>query len=479
MAFSPDGRFLVSASADDTCKVWRVEDGMRMDTLPQPLKEEYCCAFSPDGRTIVAGGADNTIRVWEFVSRDKPRINPMVLARFAHEGPIVRLAFTPDGSRLVTTAEDRTVKVWETAGYTELRLWDRQPDVATGLAISGDGTSFRVGRMDGSTERYPLPACSPAEATAQRQTPRRRPFRCADASKSSRVAEREPNDVVGAGERRVTLPAEIAGDDRGQHRRRGRRRPVPLLGQGGRALGDRGRRGTLGIEARLVRRGARRQGQRIERVRLQAVRDSYFTFRGKDDSTVDDFRLFNWEEMQLNEYLYANGEVVKLWLYPRGPDSGFLVYPGQGTRWGYFDTTPLSHALGEPCYVVQPHPPGTDAHPQRPAGLPALLRQRRRVPPRARQGLEARRSSRRPTAQYLVKIKDVRGLEGPDFKYTLKIRPRRPDFQVTLQRPESADRPRRCPGVQGHGEADRRVRRARSAWTSTGCRRGSRPRRRW
>ena len=35
-----------------------------------------------------------------------------------------------------------------------------------------------------------------------------------------------------------------------------------------------------------------------------------------------DFRLFNWEEMHLNEYLYANGEVVKLWLYPRGPDSG-------------------------------------------------------------------------------------------------------------------------------------------------------------
>ena len=110
-------------------------------------------------------------------------------------------------------------------------------------------------------------------------------------------------------------------------------------------------------------------GRRIERVLLQAVRDSYFTFRGKDDSTVDDFRLFNWEEMRLNEYLYANGEVVKFWLYPRGPDSGFLVYPGQGKRWGYFDTTPLAHALGEPCYVVQPHPPGTELIPN---GLPVF-----------------------------------------------------------------------------------------------------------
>ena len=70
-----------------------------MDTLPQPLKDEYCCAFSPDGQSIVAAGADNNIRVWQFVSRDKPEINPMVIARFAHEGPIVRLAFTPDGSQ--------------------------------------------------------------------------------------------------------------------------------------------------------------------------------------------------------------------------------------------------------------------------------------------------------------------------------------------------------------------------------------------
>ncbi len=34
--------------------------------------------------------------------------------------------------------------------------------------------------------------------------------------------------------------------------------------------------------------------------------------------------------------------------------------------------------------------------------------------------------------EYLLKIRDVRGLQGPDYRYTLSIRPRRPDFQVTL-----------------------------------------------
>ena len=160
-AFSPDSRFLVSASADDTCKVWRVADGQRMDTLPQPLKAEYTCTFSPDGRTIVAAGADNNIRVWRFVSRDKPEINPMVIARFAHEGAIVRLAFTPDGTKLVSLAEDRTIKVWRTSDYSELKLWENQPDVASALAFAADGVSFEVGRMDGSLASYTIPAAEP------------------------------------------------------------------------------------------------------------------------------------------------------------------------------------------------------------------------------------------------------------------------------------------------------------------------------
>ncbi|MFG0333218.1 MAG: c-type cytochrome domain-containing protein, partial [Maioricimonas sp. JB049] len=158
VAYSPDGRFLVSASADDTCKVWRISDGERMDTLSQPLKAAYCCAFSPDGRFIVAGGADNSLRVWRFVSQDGPRINPQVIARFAHEGPIVQLGFTPDGSKLVSVAEDRTVKVWNTRGYRELKLWENQPDVAMALAIAPTGGSFVLGRMDGSLARYEIPA---------------------------------------------------------------------------------------------------------------------------------------------------------------------------------------------------------------------------------------------------------------------------------------------------------------------------------
>ena len=329
VAFSPDGRFLVSASADDTCKVWRVDDGLRLDTLPQPLKEEYCCTFSPDGRSIVAGGADNTIRVWKFVSRDKPEINPMVLARFAHEGPIVRLAFTPDGSRLVSLAEDRTVKAWDTTDYTELQALGR-PARRGGRRWRSPATGLVPGRPDGRVAGHATRSRGRASLEARDGRSPPRPSRSTEPGTAGEVAEREPNNTP-AQATAVDVPAR---DHRHDRRRRAGPRDVDLFASRPGPASRGSSRSTppaSGLEARLVHRGARRQGNRVPRVLLQAVRNSYFTFRGKDDIATDDFRVFNWEEMRLNEYLYANGEVVKLWLYPRGPDSGFVVYPGEGS----------------------------------------------------------------------------------------------------------------------------------------------------
>ena len=423
VAFSPDSRFLVSASADDTCKVWRVEDGQRMDTLPQPLKAEYTCTFSPDGQTIVAAGADNNIRVWQFISRDKQEINPMVIARFAHEGPIIRLAFTPDGTKLVSLAEDRTVKVWQTKDFSELKLWENQPDVPGALAFAGNN-SILVGRLDGSLSSYAMPAEVPVQ-TASAQ-PRASNFARDEPGKFDQVSEHEPNDSPAQATALSKLPAQIAGTISGGP-------PTRVDADLYRFTAKAGEQWV--IEVNAARNSSKldsflevldSQGGRVPRVLLQAVRDSYFTFRGKDDTESGDFRVFNWQEMKLDEYLYSNGEVVKLWIYPRGPDSGFGTYPGQGSRWGYFDTTPLAHALGEPCYIVEPHPPGTKLVPN---GLPNLFAQSTENDDDSHRelGKDSRLFSRpRPTASILIKIRLYQGrarAQGPDFKYTLTVRP--------------------------------------------------------
>jgi hypothetical protein len=423
VAFSPDGEFLVSASADDTCKVWRVADGERMDTLGQPLEEQYTAAFSPDGRFIVSGGADNRIRVWRFVSRNKPRINPLLVARFAHEDAVLKLAYSADGSRLVSIAEDRTVKVWETRGYNELHL-QQEPEVAAALAA--DAGKYVVGRLDGSLASYKLPAARIVKPTGEPEPEEPEMVEIED-DPMKVIVEQEPNDGAQLAHR-VDAPAQISGvvqtpEDSDLFRftaREGEEWVVEVVAARSKS--------PLDSFVEVLNAG----GHPVERVVLQAVRDSYFTFRGKNADESGDFRLFNWEEMELNEYLYANGEVVKLWLYPRGPDSGFLVYPGAGRRWGYFDTTPLAHALGEPAYIVEPHPPGTKLIPN---GLPEFhLHYENDDESTRRLGADSKLYFTAPAdGEYIVRIRDVRGFGGENYSYKLLIRPRNADFRVALQ----------------------------------------------
>jgi len=426
VGFSPDSRFLVSGSADDTCKVWRVSDAMRLDTLPQPLKEVYCCAFSPDGKTIVAGGADNNLRVWKFVSQDGPKINPMIHARFAHEGPVQRLVFADDGKKLVTVGNDLAVKLWDTATYSELKLWSDRPEVAMAVAYAPPSRSLFLGQMNGDVQRLTYRS-EDLKSPQEQQVASIEPTPIASADMST-TAEKEGNDTPETAQQ-IAVPAKINGKiyNEGEDPDVDFYRFSALAGQTW-VLETNAARAKSPLDSHLS--VFHEDGSPVQRIRLQAIRDSYFTFRGKNDSISDDFRVFNWEEMKLNQYLYSNGEVARLWLHPRGPDSGFKVYPGEGKRWGYFDTTPLAHALGEPCYVVQPIPNGQSIVPN---GLPVFtLYYENDDESRRTMGDDSRLFFTVPSdGDYLVKVRDVRGFEGDNFSYELTARPRQQDFRVS------------------------------------------------
>src|SRR3989475_12241177 len=109
-------------------------------------------------------------------------------------------------------------------------------------------------------------------------------------------------------------------------------------------------------------------GKPVEQILLQAVRDSHITFR-QIDSNTDDLRVENWQEMELNQLMYMQGEVCKIFRMPQGPDSGFQFYNVEGKRRTYFDTSPFTHALDESVYIVEAHPPGTILPP---TGLPTF-----------------------------------------------------------------------------------------------------------
>jgi mono/diheme cytochrome c family protein len=196
---------------------------------------------------------------------------------------------------------------------------------------------------------------------------------------------------------------------------------------------------TWSIETVAARRGSpidtrievlHPDGKPVERLLLQAVRDSHITFRPIDSITTD-CRVENWREMELNQLMYLQGEVCKIFRMPQGPDSGFQFYNANGKRRNYFDTSATVHANDEPCYIVEPHPPGTKLAAN---GLPVFMLYYANDDDGDRKfGSDSKLLFIAPAGgAYLIRVTDTRGFGGERFAYRLTVHEAKPDFKVTL-----------------------------------------------
>jgi len=425
VAFNSDGSLLASASGDQTVKVWRVRDGERLDTLKEPQGEVFDVCFTPDGNQLLAVAADRRIRLWALKSRERSEINPLLEARFAHEAVINRMSISAAGDRLVTTAWDRSLKVWSLPALELLEDYPRQPDNVTALQIL-DRERLLVARMDGSLDILALSTQPRAEVVAVAQQTAIVSEIPSESAALPVLLEIEPNGVTELAQV-IKIPAEIRGEIGHQgdidiflfHSKKGENWVFEVVAE----------REKSTLDSRLEVRSA--VGEPIERVALQAIRSSWLSFRGKNSEASNDFRIQHYSEMELNELVYCNGEVFKLWMYPSGPDSGFTVYPGLGNRQNYYDTTALAHPLGQPVYTVRPLLPGA----QPPSnGLPVFRLPYENDDDSSRDG--GRDSVLHFTApeeaDFQLRITDARGFGDAHAAYRLLCRRSQPDFTVSV-----------------------------------------------
>ena len=111
-AFSPDGRRVVTASSDNTARVWDLSGERPVAVVLEGHKNPVVsAAFSPDGRRVVTASSDNTARVWDLSGE-----RPVAVVLEGHKNWVLSAAFSPDGRRVVTASYDNTARVWDLSG---------------------------------------------------------------------------------------------------------------------------------------------------------------------------------------------------------------------------------------------------------------------------------------------------------------------------------------------------------------------------
>ncbi|WP_020468053.1 WD40 repeat domain-containing protein [Zavarzinella formosa] len=174
VAYSADGKTLVTGDDSGTLRLWDSESGRELKALAagsQPLNAVAAAkdgrlaagsdsgkvyvwamaeekpvelgthkdavrslAFSPDGKTLYSGGADKAVNVWEAAT------GKLIRTLSGHDGSVTTITFLPDGQTVVTGADDRHIKVWEAADGRLIRTLDpdEDDDVLT-VAVCPDG----------------------------------------------------------------------------------------------------------------------------------------------------------------------------------------------------------------------------------------------------------------------------------------------------------------------------------------------------
>ena len=108
VAYSPNGKTIASSgSSDGTIQLWDVNTGKQLNTLKGHTEIVNTLAFSPDGKTLVSGSRDDTLRIWD------PNSGRMLRKLSGHSNDIKSVVFSHDGKMLASGSKEATVRLWD------------------------------------------------------------------------------------------------------------------------------------------------------------------------------------------------------------------------------------------------------------------------------------------------------------------------------------------------------------------------------
>ena len=109
VAYSPDGRHIISGSHDFTIRIWDAKTGAAVGgPLEGHTGSVSSVACSPDGRHIISGSDDDSIRIWDAKTGAAVG-NPLK----GHTHRVLSVAYSSDGLYIVSGSFDNTIRMWD------------------------------------------------------------------------------------------------------------------------------------------------------------------------------------------------------------------------------------------------------------------------------------------------------------------------------------------------------------------------------
>ena len=105
-AISPDGTLVVTASKDNTAKVWNFETGRLVSELRGHTDNVKSAVFSPYGNLVLTASSDGTAQLWDALTGR----NLLVLR--GNKGEILNASFSPDGRLIITAGRDEAARLY-------------------------------------------------------------------------------------------------------------------------------------------------------------------------------------------------------------------------------------------------------------------------------------------------------------------------------------------------------------------------------
>ncbi|MFI1851458.1 WD40 repeat domain-containing serine/threonine protein kinase [Streptomyces sp. NPDC020480] len=140
LAFSPDGKLLVSAFP---LKLWEMPSRRALVTIDEHTSHRIA-VFSPDNQLLAIAQLDGTIRLWNAATRQD------VVTLKGHKDWVNALAFHPSGRTLASAGRDETARLWDTATGKPTATFTC-PNSLEAVAFSPDGKTLAAGLGSGSS----------------------------------------------------------------------------------------------------------------------------------------------------------------------------------------------------------------------------------------------------------------------------------------------------------------------------------------